>query len=751
MSATSTLAFRYPGAQPFRSSQDHIFCGRAEDIARLHRSITLNELTVLYGESGLGKTSLLNAGVLPRFSEVNLLAISPRFYAYNKNHKTNPIEVIRKYLINTFTTIEEPDKKNPAHTVFMPGVQGNANEQTLWQLVKSIQWHNRNKYTGIIFIFDQFEELFTYPDEFVEQFGLQFGELLHNRMPENFRKEFYRIFEEAPKSIDAEEIKFIEHAIPTKYVLGIRHDRLGLLKRISPYYSDILLDQNLYQLKPLDRKQAEDAIRIPALLGGPQDPYLADKAYAPRHFDSKWFSFHPDTLQHILHYLTDGGEKPVETTQLQIICQHIETKIVQSEGQVVMVDDVGDLGQISQNYYDNVISELPESEQAVVRDMIEKGLVFEPDQLRLSLYDKQIHSLYPAVTDESLAALVDSHLLRVEERSGERVYEISHDALVAPILAAKKIRDEEAERLRREAEAEAERLRRDAEAEAERQRLLAEAETERQRMLEEAEKQRQKEEEERKAAEAEAERQRLRRQKITFFRFSLIASALAIVALVFATLAIRQTNRAREARIEAEASAALARDNEQKMKIARDSAELLQSQLSAETYNSFFNQGKLLIEQKKFGDALRNFESAKNVNTPERNLAELERLMAECRAGASKEARFNALKKEADGLRDQRNYLKAYPIYKQALLLNFDNEPIQQSLRFCESELRNQCNEELRRARIFLNDGKDRDDACRTIRNDVDPILETLDVPESDELKKKRDNLFAKAKCSGNK
>jgi len=55
----------YVGLRAFRMDESGLFFGRAKeslDIARLWRA---NKLTVLYGSSGVGKTSLLQAGVIP--------------------------------------------------------------------------------------------------------------------------------------------------------------------------------------------------------------------------------------------------------------------------------------------------------------------------------------------------------------------------------------------------------------------------------------------------------------------------------------------------------------------------------------------------------------------------------------------------------------------------------------------------------------------------------------------------------------
>jgi len=55
----------FPGARPFRRSEDGRFFGRTAEAARLVGEWRHNPLTYLVGPAGIGKTSLLNAGVLP--------------------------------------------------------------------------------------------------------------------------------------------------------------------------------------------------------------------------------------------------------------------------------------------------------------------------------------------------------------------------------------------------------------------------------------------------------------------------------------------------------------------------------------------------------------------------------------------------------------------------------------------------------------------------------------------------------------
>lgn len=62
----------YPGVRPFDQADQNRFFGRAKDVAALAGHWKLNRLTLVAGPAGRGKTSLLQAGVLPALGEEDL-------------------------------------------------------------------------------------------------------------------------------------------------------------------------------------------------------------------------------------------------------------------------------------------------------------------------------------------------------------------------------------------------------------------------------------------------------------------------------------------------------------------------------------------------------------------------------------------------------------------------------------------------------------------------------------------------------
>src|ERR1700730_13833214 len=66
------------GLHPFAEENHRYFFGRTAEVRDIFLRVRENPLTVLYGQSGLGKTSLLRAGLIPklrveRFRPVRIL------------------------------------------------------------------------------------------------------------------------------------------------------------------------------------------------------------------------------------------------------------------------------------------------------------------------------------------------------------------------------------------------------------------------------------------------------------------------------------------------------------------------------------------------------------------------------------------------------------------------------------------------------------------------------------------------------
>src|SRR3954463_3781390 len=68
----------WPGLEAFTEDDQQYFHGRDAEIDELHRLVLRERLTIFFGVSGLGKTSLLQAGLFPILRNENVLPVRIR-------------------------------------------------------------------------------------------------------------------------------------------------------------------------------------------------------------------------------------------------------------------------------------------------------------------------------------------------------------------------------------------------------------------------------------------------------------------------------------------------------------------------------------------------------------------------------------------------------------------------------------------------------------------------------------------------
>ena len=399
---------RYPGAQPFRDDDfsRRTFFGREPASIALTDQILANRLLIVYAKSGLGKTSLLNAGVAPRLREAGSLPLFVR---------VNDI------------------KHGPLHSV-LEGVRAEAERQqveyvpgdtsSLWSFFKTVEfWRNDLLLTPVL-ILDQFEELFTLQSqEAREGFLSELGYLIRGVAPPS-QQNIESAASEAPPSI--------------RVVLSLREDFLGLLEEASDHIPQIL--DHRYRLAPLSHEMASKAITGPA-------------AIESGDISTRAFRLEPEVVTSILDYLTKSTAGPrasagqhVEPFHLQLICQRIERiaafKQQTTSGEIVIsFKDLGGdaaLADTLESFYLDAIRSLPARYlRGAVRVLCEQYLI-SPEGRRLSVEERELLRQLK-LPRETLSHLVDRRLLRTDRRSDSTYYELSHDALVQPVLASRRV------------------------------------------------------------------------------------------------------------------------------------------------------------------------------------------------------------------------------------------------------------------------------------------------------------------------
>lgn len=439
----------------FNSYQDtpldrKLYRGREKDIKRLLYMTLSESLVVLFGKSGIGKTSLLNAGVMQPLRKEGYLPIVLRF---NYSNET-PLGSFYKEIENFVIKSEESKKDFVCEGDYKTAGRG---ELTLWEYFKGIEFWRNDRCLTPVLILDQFEELFTYHSrEERNVFIKQLADIVRKRMPK-------RIYQNERRPTD-------EIAPEVKVIISIREDELGKLEEMSTEIPAILY--NRFRVESLSRASAIKAIKEPAStkIGD------GDDAVKP-------FTYSPEALEKILDFLCTKNvvsensseyEIPVgflpnininrqrkvkmvhdeiEPFQLQLLCRHCE-KIARKKQHeepgkdiIIVANDIGDheeLEKILGEFYKDYINEFPFRARGRIRKLCETGLI--EDKRRTSLDGARIKNRFKVKRD-MLDQLVNNHLLRCEPRFGGISYELSHDTLVEPIKNAKENRKKRKKRV----------------------------------------------------------------------------------------------------------------------------------------------------------------------------------------------------------------------------------------------------------------------------------------------------------------
>ncbi|MEO1261929.1 MAG: hypothetical protein AAFZ15_24210 [Bacteroidota bacterium] len=588
---------RYPGAKPFSPDQRGIFFGRQQDIDDLAEMINIEQLVVLYSKSGLGKSSLLNAGVIPKLAaEDDIDTFTFRFGAYNKEGHLTPLEITTEQLAF--------DGQSNLLDKILP------NENSLWYHLKNRQMAEKGKRSYLL-IFDQFEELFTYPEKQVNNFAKQLAEAMYTVIPGRYREVMESKIhgDQNQLFLSGQELKDLHEEMEIKVLMAIRSDRMSLLNQVSDFLPNIL--KSCYELKALNVEQAEDAILTPA--------YLKDPS-----FESPTFDYSDEAIETTLDFLTKGNTHKIASFQLQILCESLERKVIEQGLKVIEIEHLGDIENLYKNYYDNQISLIPgEEDQLAARRLIEEGLIFEEEERRLTLYEGQIYKTFN-INDSLLRKLVNCHLIRSEPSSqGDGFnYEISHDSLVAPILKSKE------KRKAKEIE--------DARVEEERKQTTIQ----KKKLLEERKK---------------------RRQARRFAAFGFLLFAVALVAGFIALIQSREAVKAKS----------LAENALVEVRASRDSIIRIQKEARAANFEKFRDGGKIAM-QEDIQDALEQFQLALEFADTKADSSEILQLIRESRGLAAKRALFEEYLAEADSSFNAEIYLSAMESYLKAKNLDMD-------------------------------------------------------------------------------
>ncbi len=412
--AAATVSPESPwlGLSSFSEETRAYFFGRGAEVQDLHERIVHKPLTVLFGQSGLGKTSLLQAALVPLLRGQGYLPVVLRL------EHTPAAPPLERQVISALYAAMGPGPGIVPDGMPDDGVR-------LWLLFHDPEFgfvgDAAPRYRPV-FIFDQFEEIFTLgerPER--REDSLRFRDalacLIENRAPESVRQRV--------ETDDALADRLIYEARPAKVLLTLRDDFLHVLERWRRQMPSLM--DNRLELRLLNGNQALQAVVAPGNLRGPGHPPIVS----------------PETGAAIVRFVAGtGDEVPLAGINavpplLSLICSELNARRFGSDGvpreETIQPDQLrGRSEDILYDFYRNSFQDVP----AAVRNLVEDRLL-SADGFRESLSLDSAHRLLEnegmdaAGARRALGWLVDRRLLVVEERGGVRRIELTHDVLTA--------------------------------------------------------------------------------------------------------------------------------------------------------------------------------------------------------------------------------------------------------------------------------------------------------------------------------
>ena len=411
MAAPSTIINEqnpWPWLDPFDEGAERFFNGRSDDAATLLRMVRGSSVTVLFGKSGLGKTSLLQAGLFPALRKERLLPV------YVRLHYDKAAGSLQDQLWSCF--VAECKRHEFSYREASPKAS-RSNIDSLWLYLHQRPLglvQNGGPPWQPVFVLDQFEEIFTLggnDSALHEKLFSALGDLLENRIPRSIADRI----EEDDNLLDTHDLD----TQPYRFLVSLREDYLPDLE----LWSDQIprLGPNRYRLLSMGRTQALEAI---VETGGS----LVNEISANRIVDYMSRNDNGATAlpQKRGRRLSDIQ---VEPALLSLVCSGLNAKRIASNEDQLNTENLVQLGgEIIESFYDERLAPLP----APVHRLIEHELI-TPDGVRIQ-YPIQSALAQGEVTREQINQLVGQRILRVESIGDSQRVELVHDRLAAVAL-----------------------------------------------------------------------------------------------------------------------------------------------------------------------------------------------------------------------------------------------------------------------------------------------------------------------------
>ena len=383
------------GSSPFKfldaygKDDKDIFFGRDDEVDQLYELVFQSNLTLVYGQSGTGKTSLIQCGLANRFEQSDWFNV---FIRRNNDINESLIQSLKKYKVRKETSSHlltrlQKIKQATGRVTTSTTATSQSTENILLQTLRSIYKHYLKP---VYLIFDQFEEIF----------------ILGNKQEQ---RQFYRNVASILKS-----------EAYCRVILIMREEAIAQLydfEKVVPF----LFDKRL-RVEPMSRAKTQEVIRK-----------------TTTNYD---IDLEDDTVPEQVIEVLSEGEGRVELTYLQVFLDRLYQEAEKADPQKIVftsrqIQRLGSIEDVLGDFLSGQITEVdkivrktfPKIHDKAVRNVLGSLVTLEGTKRPLSVEQITIGRISPDQRNLILSELDKRRILR----QNEDVYELSHDILARQV------------------------------------------------------------------------------------------------------------------------------------------------------------------------------------------------------------------------------------------------------------------------------------------------------------------------------
>lgn len=402
----------WKGMASYTEADVKIFKGRDEDCEKLFSLVENSRLSVLLAVSGIGKSSLINAGLVPKLRAKDYAILNVRFNQdfwneVNDNRKYKTIEDVRakfdEWVVAQIANEVEAEVWNIKElNACLWGLSHSPYEKSL----------GRNRSKKCVFIFDQFEEIFDRAgsDTVINGIFAELAELYNNVVPDRYGIKEDNVDENGVCRFQ-EDCKMLfslrkEYSAEFDYWTNERYGmRQLLLSRM------ILL--------PFTEGQAEEIVEF---------QYEGDKRI--KVLDKVSVEIISQCKNELNEYSENKDRKNcVEPFLLSIICQSLFNLAQEKGAEYIELSDVGRIASTIADFYENTVKECKISgkhikiiEDVLVDDYGKRNRIRPSSSRRFRKIDFE-HNYLEKLSEKHLVRFQDGYVELVHDKIAAHIFE----------------------------------------------------------------------------------------------------------------------------------------------------------------------------------------------------------------------------------------------------------------------------------------------------------------------------------------